>query len=220
MVFFIHLNWNFVINWTYLAGESREIFISEMNMGHDKLYASLHYLHVSELKVHCENLNLSVKGKKIDLINRIIHLLKTGEKINLSEYPITSVSKDRNNRVLTVDALMLKGVYKNDLKTRLFFKETIGGHFHFTAFGIDWLESRWMDGNPPTYQEFADMWSKEYAFRKTYGSTPKAEWAYINFVKMYLNENPHASRNEILNGWELERTKHKELVDKFFEVYL
>ena len=156
-----------------------------------------------------------MKGKKIDLINRIIHLLKTGEKINLAKYPASSMSKDQNNNVLSTNALMLKGAYKNDLKTRLFFKEIIGQHFHFTAFGIDWLESRWMAGNPPTYQEFADMWSKEYEVRKTYGSTPKEEWAYINFVKRYLNENPHASRNEILNGWELEREKHKEFIGKF-----
>jgi hypothetical protein len=115
---------------------------------------------------------------------------------------------------------MLKGGYKNDLKTRIFFREIIGQHFHFTAFGIDWLESRWMDGNPPTYQEFADMWSKEYEFRTAYGSAPKAEWAYINFVKMHSNENPNASRNEILSSWEIERTKHKELVDKFFKGYL
>lgn len=194
--------------------------MSLRNIDYDQLCASLHYLHVSELRACCEKLNLSVKGKKIDFINRIIHFLKTGEKLNLSEYPATSVSKDRNNLILSPNALMLKGIYKNDLKTRLFFKEIIGGHFHFTAFGIDWLESRWMGGKPPTYQEFADMWSKEYAFRKTYGSAPKAEWAYINFVKIYLTENPNASRNEILSSWELERAKHKELVDKFFKGYL
>ncbi len=191
--------------------------MSLSNIDHYQLHASLHYLHVSELKTCCENLNLSAKGKKIYFINRIMHFLKTGEKINLSGYPAISVSKKRNNVVLSPDTLMLKGTYKNDLKTRLFFKELIGQHFHFTAFGIDWLESRWMEGNPPTYQDFADMWSKEYKFRKTYGSAPKAEWAYINFVKMYLNDNPNASRNEILSSWEFERTKNKELVDKFFK---
>ena len=180
----------------------------------DKLQVSLRYLHVSELKVYCENLSLSVKGKKIDLIDRIIYFLKTGEKIELAKYPASSMSRGQQNDAPNPYALMLKGAYKNDLKTRLFFKEIIGQHFHFTAFGIDWLENRWIDGNPPTYQEFADMWSKEYEFRKTYGSAPKAEWAYINFVKRYLNENKQASRNELLSGWEIERARHKALVDK------
>ncbi len=194
--------------------------MSLRNIDHDQLRASLHYLYVSELRACCEKLNLFVKRKKIDFINRIIHFIKNGEKLNLSEYPATSVLKDRNNSILSPDALILKGGYKNDLKTRLFFKEIIGRHFHFTAFGIDWLESRWMEDKPPTYQEFADMWSKEYKFRKIYGSAPKAKWAYINFIKIYLNDNPNASRNEILSSWELERIKHKELVDKFFKGYL
>jgi len=190
------------------------------NIDYDQLYANLHYLHVSELRAYCGSLDLSMKGKKMDLINRIIHFLKTGEKINLSEYPAKSISKNRNNNhQLSKTALMLKGEYKNDLKTRIFFKEIIGHHFHFTAFGIDWLERRWIQGNPPTYQEFADMWSQEYEFRKIYGSIPKQEWAYINFVKRYLNDNADAARNEILNAWEIERAKHKELVDKFFEGY-
>jgi len=190
------------------------------NVDLDSLKESLHYLHVSELRAYCESLNLSIKGKKIDLINRIIHFVKTDEKINLAKYPAISVSKNRTNPVLAPGALMLKGVYKNDLKTRLFFKEIIGQHFHFTAFGVDWLENRWMEGNPPTYQEFADMWGKEYEFRKTYGSTPKEEWAYINFVKRYFNENPHTARNEILARWEIEHTRHKTLVGKFLKEYL
>jgi hypothetical protein len=174
---------------------------------------------VSELRIQCEHLKLSIKGKKKDLINRVIHFVKTSERIELAKYPAYSIAQDKNNNVISINALMLKGAYKNDLKTRIFFKEIIGQHFHFTAFGVDWLESRWMKGSPPTYQEFADMWVKEYQLRKTYGSAPKAEWAYINFVKKYLNENPKASRNKILDHWEAERTKHKGLVDKFFKEY-
>lgn len=181
------------------------------------LQNSLYYLHVSELKSYCEKLALSTKGNKIALISRIIYFLKTGEKLEVPRYPAVSLAKVRKTTELMADALMLKGAYRNDLKTRLFFKKLIGAHFHFTAFGIDWLEERWMEGNPPTYQEFADMWQKEYIYRKEHGSTPKEEWAYIRFVKSYLNENLQASRNEILSSWEIERARHKALVDKFFK---
>ena len=68
---------------------------------------------------------------------------------------------------------MLKGGYKNDLKTRIFFKSIIGDYFHFTAFGIDWLKEQWMKGEPPTYKKFADMWTKEYAYREANGSSQK-----------------------------------------------
>lgn len=188
----------------------------KQNIDFTQLWCSLYYLHVSELKNYCEEFDLSVKGKKITLISRIVHFLKTGERIDLPEYPSISVAKTKKNKELRPDAFMLKGAYKNDLKTRVFFKSLIGEHFHFTAFGIDWLEERWMQANPPTYQEFADMWQNEYALRKTKGSIPKEEWAYINFVKRYLINHPQASREEILMQWEIERNKHMDEIRKIF----
>lgn len=188
--------------------------MSQENINFSELQNSLCYLHVSELKDYCDRLNLSIKGKKLDLINRVVHFVQTNEKIDLLPYPANSVAKGRKNIPLTLEALMLKGAYKNDLKNRLFLKTIIGEHFHFTAFGIDWLENRWLAGNPPTYKEFADMWNREYEFRKSHGSKPKDEWAYINFVKGYLKDNPHSASNEILNEWKIVREKHKLLVDK------
>jgi hypothetical protein len=177
------------------------------------LQNSMNYLHVRELKAYCEKFGLSLKGKKSTLIYRVIHFLKTGEKLEIAKYPINSISKSNKDYTPKPRDLILKGLYKNDLKTRLFFKSIIGQHFHFTAFGVDWLEQRWIDGNPPTYQEFANMWSKEYVLRKTNGSNPKAEWAYITFVKNYLAKHAQVSRTELLKQWELERLRHKSLVD-------
>ncbi|RZI45543.1 hypothetical protein EDM53_04970 [Rickettsiales endosymbiont of Peranema trichophorum] len=171
-------------------------------------------------KVYCVNLHLSTKGTKVDLIDRIVHFIKIGEKTNLAQYPAKSLSNRHDKPALSTEALMLKGSYKNDLKTRLFFKEIIGPHFHFTAFGIDWLKSRWAEANPPTYQEFANMWITEYELRKIYSKTPKKEWAYINFVKGYLSDHKHATRSDILNAWNIERTKHKNLVAQFLKGYL
>ncbi len=70
------------------------------NIDHDQLNASLHYLHVGELRCLCENLYLSVKVKKIYFINRIMHFFRTGEKISLKKYPPVSVSKDRDKAIL------------------------------------------------------------------------------------------------------------------------
>lgn len=183
----------------------------------DTLQNSLYYLHVKELKKHCEKRALSTKGKKVILIARLIHFLKTGEKINQPDYPATSKARGQKKHELKASSLMLKGSYKNDLKTRIFFKKLIGEHFHFTAFGIDWLEERWMEGNPPTYQEFADKWITEYELRKAQGSTPKKEWAYINFVKSYIHQNPNAPRDEIICNWERERLKHRMVINRFLQ---
>lgn len=128
--------------------------ISEIN----NLRISLNFLHVAELKNICNKLELAEKGKKEELILRIIKFIETGEKLTNIPFPKISCARKIEKHELTENSLMLKGAYKNDLKTRLFFKKLIGEYFHFTAFGIDWLNERWMNGNPPTYKEFANMW--------------------------------------------------------------
>ncbi len=176
---------------------------------------SLLFFHVSELKDLALKLSLTEKGTKMTLIMRILHFLETGQKLTLPKFPTSSCAKRGQNYPLGEKELMLKGAYKNDLKTRLFFKQFIGEYFHFTAFGIDWLNERWMKGNPPTYQEFSKMWQTEYQKRKEAPAAPKKEWAYIRFVQKFLLSSPTARRENIYQAWESERQKHKTHVYEF-----
>lgn len=96
---------------------------------------------------------------------------------------------------------MLYGSYKNDAATRAFLKKIIGPHFHFTAFGIDWLNERWLNGNPPTYQEFADYWIAQTERRKEVPVKPKDEWRYINFLQQMQKEEPSLSKTELMKEW-------------------
>ena len=176
------------------------------------LNESLHFFHVSELKALCHKLSLLEKGKKTQLIDRIVKFVETGEKLALPKMPKVSCAQKGQIYKIETNSLMLKNNYKNDLKTRLFFKSIIGDHFHYTAYGIDWLNQRWFDGKPPTYQEFANMWKKEYEQRSKVPAPPKAEWAYINFVQKYLLKHPSAAREDIINKWEAERHKNKNKV--------
>ncbi|MBI2352849.1 SAP domain-containing protein [Candidatus Dependentiae bacterium] len=189
-------------------------------MSFEELRYCFCFLYVNELKDYCEKLKLSIKGKKIILIERIIFFLKTGQKLEILRYPDASFFKGKKDHIITPDHLILKGLYKNDFKTRLFFKSLIGDHFHFTVFGLDWLEKRWIDGNPATYKEFADMWQKEYEFRKIHKVPSKEEWAYINCIKKYLEQNPGASRHEMISHWEKERNFHKMIISKCMMKYL
>ncbi|MBS0628146.1 MAG: hypothetical protein JSS09_08050 [Verrucomicrobia bacterium] len=145
----------------------------------------------------------------MELILRILHFLQTGKKLAVPKFPENSCAKRGQIHSLHPSALMLKGSYKNDLEARVFFKKMIGDHFHFTAFGIDWLNERWLDGNPPTYYEFSQMWQEEYKKRKNRPAAPKEEWAYINFVQKFLQNSSEISRESINHAWECERQKHK-----------
>ncbi len=176
---------------------------------------SINFLHVRELKTLCDSLSIPNSGKKLNLINRILHFVKTGLIINERQIPKICYAKNDPILKLTPKTLILKGQYKNDLKTRIFFKNLIGEHFHFTAFGIDWINKRWLDGNPPTYSEFAVMWQQEYQKRKILGSKPKEEWAYIDFVQKLIQKKPSITRIEIIKEWQDERKKHKQIVEKY-----
>lgn len=175
----------------------------------NSLKESLMFLYVSELKNIAIRLSLVDKGNKMAIIMRILHFLETGHKLTTPKFPEASCTKRGRVYSLGENELMLKGAYKNDLNTRLFFKRLIGNHFHFTAFGIDWLNEKWMEGNPPTYQEFAKMWQEEYQKRKEILVAPKEEWAYINFVQKFLQNSPTATRENVNNAWEYERQRHK-----------
>ncbi len=182
-----------------------------------QLETSLNFFHVEELKDIALKLSLPKKSKKGALIHRIVHFLRTGDTKSDSEIPTISCAKRGQEYPLTSNTLILKGAYKNDLATRLFFKKLIGTYFHFTAFGIDWVNERWLEGNPPTYQEFADMWIKEYTRRKEEGSQPKHEWAYINLAQKFMKEHPNGSKKDLLEAWDRTRKKNLEIAHEILE---
>ena len=180
----------------------------------------LYYFHVHELKETCNRFQLSSSGKKKDLILRLLSYFKSGKKQELMDFPNSSKAHKGENYPLQPKTKILMGAYKNDLNTRMFFKKLIGDHFHFTAFGIDWINERWAKGDPPTYQEFASFWENEYESRKIRKATPKKEWAYLNFIHRYSKEHPEFSKTQVVEAWKLERNSYvqqsKMILENFF----
>ena len=87
-------------------------------------------------------------------------------------------------------------------------------------YGLDWLHERWMEGNPPTYQEFATMWQTEHVRRKQHPGAPKEEWAYINFVQNLKQTRPSASREAVLIAWDQERARQKQRAAELLKIAL
>lgn len=182
-----------------------------------KISESLHFLKMKELREVASRLGISGQGKKGQLISCILYFIKTGKEQTALKLPDISCAQKGYEYPLKPTTKILKGAYKNDLQTRLFFKKLIGEHFHFTAFGNDWLQERWIAGNPPTYKEFAIMWQREIDRRKKNQVEPKAEWAYITFVQDYTKKYPNYSRDQLVQAWENERLKHKKRVKIFLQ---
>lgn len=185
-----------------------------------ELHTSLYYLRMSELKALSKRLHLPTDGQKGALIHRIYHYVRTGTITKLPEIPDISKTKTKQRTPLTINSLMLFGSYKNDLATRNFMKTIVGPHFHFTAYGIDWLNERWLSGNPPTYKEFAVYWQEETDRRKNRKPIPKKEWAYISFVQKLIHETPNAGRQLIINEWMNMQKYQTEKVYKILNKFL
>lgn len=162
---------------------------------------ALYYLKMKELQKASVLLSLPANGKKIELITRITTFVKTGKIIQLPSMPANSEAKNHPPQSLSVKALMLYGGYKNDAKTRAFFKTLIGQHFHFTAFGVDWLNEQWFKGAPPTYQAFANYWTQETERRKQTKVKPKDEWKLINFLQQMQKSDAHLSQKALMSQW-------------------
>jgi hypothetical protein len=162
---------------------------------------ALHYLKVEELKEVCLKLQITPRGKKAAMIADIL------KGTNQTIQPLPSICKAQKGASypLHPKTLMLNGAFKNDARTRAFFKSLIGPHFHYTVYGLDWLKNRWQQGNPPTYQEFAEFWQSEYLNRKGKKSPLKKEWAYLNFLRNCKRENPHLTKDQLLDRWESTR---------------
>lgn len=181
-----------------------------------ELKEALSHMHVAELKKELAHLGLSIKGfNKKELIDRLMHYAVTGKEIPPLEIPAISKAQRGMHYPLTPTTPMLFGSYKNDLATRLFFKQLIGNHFHYTAYGIDWLREQWLAGNPPTYAGFAHEWQAEYERNQQNKRAPKQEWALIRFCQGYIQDCPNATKDEVLAAWAEAR---KEYVAKAREI--
>lgn len=173
----------------------------------EEFFDALNYMNMQEIKAFCLKHDISMNGKKGNILDRIKHYLTTGCILQPKKIPPKSKADKNKNYPLAPKTLILHGAYKNDLKTRIFLKSIIGEHFHFTAFGQDWIMNRWQQGKPPTYSEFAKFWQKEYLKRKNSKANPRKEWAYLNFIQRTLIQSPKISKKELTSSWEKERSQ-------------
>jgi hypothetical protein len=186
-----------------------------MNIDIIQLNKSIYFLNIKELKDICTQLLIPINGDKQEIINDIITRITTGKIPSKKNIPDCSKGK-RKNIILTEQTVILKGEYKNDLKTRSFFKQLIGDHFHFTADGIDWLNKQWLNSNSPTYKKFAEFWIQNH--NNPLRKKPKETWAYICF--MQKSRDKGYSKKKSLSQWHTEREKHVKIIKNIIKSIL
>jgi hypothetical protein len=181
----------------------------------DVLRIALNHMNMKELKSECRSLGIRPIGRKGDIINGILGLVRGTKKPIANSIPHKCQARPASVYPLKKQTLILCGSYKNNDATRAFLRSLIGPHFHFTAFGQDWIRHRWAKGKPPTYAEFARVWQQEYLRRRSCKiARPKKEWAYLNFVQRFGKKNPVIDRNELASDWREQRAAQAALAQR------
>jgi len=183
-----------------------------------ELFPALLYLNMRELKNMSLHFRLPIQNEKIKLIESIELYLTTGKITTQQQIPTASKAKPKTVYPLAPETIILKGSFTNDLKTRIFLKSLIGNHFHYTAYGIDWIKEQWVQGTPPTYAQFATYWQQEYQKRQITKAPMKVEWAYLNFLDRYQKQHPTASKSQAIGAWKIERAVQVEKIKKILKL--
>jgi hypothetical protein len=186
----------------------------------DALRVALNHMNMTELKDECRSLGIRPTGRKGEIINGILGFVRGRKKPVANSIPHNCQAQAQGVYPLKKQTLILCGSYKNNDATRDFLKSVVGPHFHFTAFGQDWIRRQWAKGKPPTYAEFARAWQQEHLRRRSGEvARPKKEWAYLNFVQRFGRENPAIDRNQLASEWKKQRAAQAALAHRILGTF-
>lgn len=155
-----------------------------------------YYFLKEELKDFCRSEGLKVSGSKQDLENRIIHYLKTGEK--LTEPVVKNVSSNSNSKI-TLDSKLGEN-FKCSEDKREFFENEIGKTFKFKVKFQKWLKS-----NPEkTYRDAID------AYFEIQNSKEKTkidkQFQYNQYIRDFFENNDDKSLDDAIKCWKYKKS--------------
>ena len=173
-----------------------------------------HYWLKEELIEFCRKTGINASGGKIEIADRILKYLETGEVITKSEKEPQRIKSnfDWNTESLNLDT-KISDNYKNTENVREFFKKSIGDNFKFNVEFMDWMKS----SAGKTLGDSVEKW-KEIAEKKrdkNYKTEIAPQFEYNAYIRDFLTDNPHLSTKEAIESWKIKRDKpEKKQYDK------
>lgn len=155
-----------------------------------------YYFLKEDLKDFCRLEGLKVSGSKQDLENRIIHYLKTGEK--LKEPVITKVSNKPHSKI-TLDS-KLGDNFKCSEDKREFFENEIGKGFKFKV-----KFQKWLKANPEkTYRDAVDAyWEIQNSKEKT---KIDKQFQYNQYIRDFFEDNDGKTLEDAIKCWNYKKS--------------
>ncbi len=157
-----------------------------------------------ELIDFCRETGIKRAGGKIEIADRILKYLETGEIIPKSEKEQTKSNFDWNNETLDVDTLITDN-YKNTENVRAFFEKAIGRHFKFNVEFMNWMKSN----AGKTLGDSVEKWKEIIEKKKdgNYKTEIAPQFEYNTYIRDFLSDNPQLSTKDAIESWKIKREK-------------
>ena len=155
-----------------------------------------------ELILFCRKNEINTTGGKIEISERIVHFLKTNEKIIPKKIRKTS-KFDWNKEKLTLKTTITDN-YKNTENVRLFFTEQIGKHFKFNVKFMNWMKYN----TEKTLNDALNKWKEIEKEKKNNKKTTKIapQFEYNQYIRDFMADNPNSTKTEAIKYWKLKKS--------------
>lgn len=171
------------------------------------IYIFLNYYWLKEeLLAFCTQNKLPTHGGKLELMSRIESFLKNNDRIP------QKIQRKKTNQRDSASDLTLKTVvncFKNDLKTRNFFIQHIGKHFHFNAYLREFAKESFKNKENITYGELIKGWikSEELKKQKDFKTEISPQFEYMQFIRDYFANEKNKTRDDAIAAWHFIKTQ-------------
>ena len=158
----------------------------------------------NELISFCKENGIDCSGDKVEITNRIIYFLETGQmppkRKNISQKTISKF--DWNKEVLTLETVITDN-YRNTENVRSFFAKEIGSHFKFNVLFCNWMKQN-IDKK---LKDALEEWNRIYLLKKDkdYISEIGSQFEYNTYVRDFLKDNPNLSFRDARKYWMLKK---------------
>lgn len=164
-----------------------------------------------ELTSFCKEHGLKMDGSKIELTEKIINFLKTGQKPKELD-KLKAVSKfDWKTEKLTLETLITDN-YKNTQNARCFFEKEIGSGFKFNVQFMNWMKSN----SGKTLGDSIEEWKRLMVLRKSDVQPKKIapQFEFNRYVRDFLAANPALNRDAGIKSWKIKKSMRGDNVYK------
>ena len=157
------------------------------------------YWRKDELGAHARRLGVKTTGGKFLILDRIAHVLDTGEGVFPGDVRTKPKSKfDWHSEELTPETVITDS-YKNSQNVRRFFKSQLGEGFTFNIAFMDWMRSNAGKTLAEACAAYRDIRAAE---KDTPAAIPDHN-QFNQYTRDFLDDNPNLSMSDVRRVWAL-----------------